>query len=69
MYLPANVGCPASIMSVTKTHERRFPIALEITMLLCLCWVLVLWDKGIIYIVNISFQNRGILYFGTHEYK
>lgn len=69
MHLPANVRYPATTTSVTKTHESRFPLALEITVVWGLCWIPVLWDKGIIYIVNVSFQNRGILYFGTHKYK
>lgn len=63
MHLPANVRYPATMMSVTKTHESTFSLAFEITVLWGLCWLPVLWDEGIIYIVNVSFQNRGILYF------
>lgn len=64
MNLPAHVRYSAIIRSATKTHESRFPLAVKMTVL-APCRM----GQKIHINLHTSFQNRGILYFGTHTYE
>ena len=62
-HLPADAVYSTTVMSITKIHKFMFPFVPEFTVLQGLWLPLLLHDEGRIPIANISFENRGILYF------